>query len=218
MLFEGYVQPVIATTYAGRPTKLDGNPDHPVTRGASDAFMQVGDFRSLRSGTLESAAARGRALDLGCVRRALGRHASALARAQGEGLRILTGATTSPTLIRQIGDLAKQYPKMRWSRFEPVGSARQDEAMKLAFGRAVTPHYRLDQCDVIVSLDHDLLGPGPHQVMHANAWAQRRGEIAPDAGPQPAACGGKRAEPDRHGRLDAAALRSARVLPRWPRR
>ena len=71
---------------------------------------------------------------------------------QGEGLRILTGATTSPTLIRQMAELAKQFPKMRWHRFEPVGSARQDEAMKLAFGRAVTPHYRLDQCDVIVSL------------------------------------------------------------------
>ena len=47
VLFEGYAQPVIATTYAGRPTKLDGNPDHPVTRGASDPFMQVGDFRAL---------------------------------------------------------------------------------------------------------------------------------------------------------------------------
>ena len=54
--------------------------------------------------------------------------------------------------------------------------------MTLAFGRAVTPHYRLDQCDVIVSLDHDLLGPGPHQVPHAAAWAKRRGEIAPGQG------------------------------------
>src|SRR4029079_8442700 len=44
VLFEGYAQPVIATTYAGRPTKLDGNPDHPVTRGASDIFMQSAIF------------------------------------------------------------------------------------------------------------------------------------------------------------------------------
>ena len=39
--FEGYAQPVLATTYAGRPTKLDGNPDHPVTGGRSDPFMQA---------------------------------------------------------------------------------------------------------------------------------------------------------------------------------
>ena len=44
VLFEGYAQPVIATTYAGRPTKLDGNPDHPATGGASDAFMQSAIF------------------------------------------------------------------------------------------------------------------------------------------------------------------------------
>ena len=58
VLFEGYAQPVIATTYAGRPTKLDGNPEHPVTRGASDPFMQSGDFRALRSGAIEGSAAR----------------------------------------------------------------------------------------------------------------------------------------------------------------
>ena len=101
----------------------------------------------------------------------------------GEGLRILTvNATTSPTLIRQLGQLAEQYPKMRWSRFEAVGLARRDEAMALAFGQVVTPHYRLDQSSVIVSLDSDLLGPGLHQVAHARDWATHRGDAAPDAG------------------------------------
>ena len=35
---------------------------------------------------------------------------------------------------------------------------------------------------MIVSLDHDLLGPGPHQVTHAGAWANGRGEVAPGQG------------------------------------
>jgi molybdopterin-containing oxidoreductase family iron-sulfur binding subunit len=54
--------------------------------------------------------------------------------------------------------------------------------MTLAFGRPVTPHPRLDRCDVIVSLDDDLLGPGPRQVRHAGDWATRRGEVAPRQG------------------------------------
>jgi MoCo/4Fe-4S cofactor protein with predicted Tat translocation signal len=182
VLFEGYAQPLIATTYAGRPTKLDGNPDHPVTQGASDPFMQSAIFglydpeRSkipLRHGGPSTWAAFGAEL---LTLRARWRER------QGEGLRILTGATTSPTLIRQMAELAKQYPKMRWHRFEPVGTAGQDAAMTLAFGRAVAPHHRLDQCDVIVSLGDDLLGPGPHQVPHAAAWAQQRGERAPGQG------------------------------------
>ena len=106
----------------GRPTKLDGNPDHPVTRGASDPFMQSAIFglydpdRSktpLRDGGPATWARS-------CRTRAL---RDRWRDRQGEGLRILTGATTSPTLIRQMAELAKQYPKMRWHRFEPVGTA-----------------------------------------------------------------------------------------------
>jgi MoCo/4Fe-4S cofactor protein with predicted Tat translocation signal len=181
-LLEGYAQPVLATTYSGRPTKLDGNPEHPVTRGKSDAFMQSAIFglydpeRSklpMRDGAAASWADAEGAL-AGLRRRWRERN--------GEGLRILTGATTSPTLIRQMRELAQRYPDMRWHRYEPVGSARQDEAVIAAFGQPATPHYRLDRCDVIVSLDHDLLGPGPHQVPHAAGWATKRGEMAPGAG------------------------------------
>ncbi len=180
--FEGFAQPVIATTYAGRPTKLDGNPAHPATGGASDPFMQSAIFglydpeRSkvpLHRGAPSTWAAFG--AELLALRSRWREH-------RGEGLRVLTGATTSPTLMRQMQELAAQFPAMRWHRHEPVGAAAQDAAMTLAFGRAVTPHCRLDLCDVVVSLGHDLLGPGPHQVAHARAWASRRGETAPGQG------------------------------------
>src|SRR5204863_2113821 len=36
----GYV-PVVATTHDGRPTKVEGNPMHPASNGASDAFTQA---------------------------------------------------------------------------------------------------------------------------------------------------------------------------------
>ena len=182
MLFDGYAQPVIATCNDGRPTKLDGNPDHPVTRGASDPFMQSAVFglydperskQPWRANAPTTWAAFTGDLD---TLRARWREKS------GEGLRILTGDTTSPTLIRQMRELATQFPKMRWHRYEPVGAARPDRAATAAFGRPLASHLRLDECDVIVSLDDDLLGPGPHQVLHARDWAGRRGEVAPGQG------------------------------------
>lgn len=182
LLFNGYIQPVIATTYAGRPTKLDGNPDHPVTRGGSDAFMQAAIFGLYDPERSKAPLYDDVATTWNLFTGALADMRKRWQEREGEGLRVLTGTTTSPTLIRQFADLSKQLPKMRWSRFEPIGSAQRDAAMELAFGRAVAPHYNLDQCDVVVSLDDDLLGPGPHQVFHANGWAKRRGEIAPDAG------------------------------------
>jgi MoCo/4Fe-4S cofactor protein with predicted Tat translocation signal len=182
VLFEGYAQPVIATTYAGRPTKLDGNPDHPATRGASDVFMQSAIFGLYDPERSKAPRRNGVPATWGAFIAALTSLRAHWRGRRGEGLRILTGATTSPTLIRQFGELAKAYPKMRWHRHESVGSQRRDEAMALAFGRPVTPHHRLDRCDVIVSLDDDLLGPGPRQVMHALDWAKRRGEITPEQG------------------------------------
>jgi molybdopterin-containing oxidoreductase family iron-sulfur binding subunit len=66
--------------------------------------------------------------------------------------------------------------------FEPVGAGRRAEAMQAAFGRHVEPHYALKNCELIVSIDDDLLGPGPRQVAHARGWAQRRGETKPGEG------------------------------------
>jgi molybdopterin-containing oxidoreductase family iron-sulfur binding subunit len=180
--FEGYGQPVIATTYVGRPTKLDGNPDHPVTRGASDAFMQSAVFELYDPERSKLPLKDGVPSTWGAAAAALDQLRSRWQERQGEGLRVLTGTTTSPTLIRQMAELAKQFPKMRWSQYQPVGDARQNEAMALAFGRVVQPHYQLDKCDVIVSLDHDLLGPGPHQVAHAKAWGSKHGDVAPGDG------------------------------------
>ncbi|MGB7256952.1 MAG: TAT-variant-translocated molybdopterin oxidoreductase [Pseudolabrys sp.] len=182
VLFEGYAQPVIATTYDGRPTKLDGNPDHPATRGKSDAFMQSAIFGLYDPERSRMPMHNGGSASWADVDGAFAALRARWRERTGDGLRVLTGVTTSPTLTRQMAALAQQYPGMRWHRFEPVGHALQDDAMTAAFGRPVTPHYRLDRCDVIVSLDHDLLGPGPQQVMHAAAWATKRGEIAPNSG------------------------------------
>jgi molybdopterin-containing oxidoreductase family iron-sulfur binding subunit len=182
VLFEGYAQPVIATTYDGRPTKLDGNPDHPATRGKSDPFMQSAIFGLYDPDRSKIPTHRGVASTWTAFEAELAQLRTGWRERQGDGLRVLTGAATSPTFVRQMGDLAKQWPKMRWHRFDPIGPARQSEAMTLAFGRPVTPHYRLDRCDVIVTLGHDLLGPGPHQVSHAMAWSGKRGEHAPGQG------------------------------------
>lgn len=180
--FDGFAQPVVATTNAGRPTKLDGNPEHPVTRGASDVFMQSAIFELYDPERSKVPLHSGVPSTWNEFMGALADMRARWRERNGEGVRILFGPSTSPTLKRQLDELSRQFPKMRCSQSEPVALARQNEAMVVAFGRPVVPHYRLDQCNVIVSLDHDLLGPGPYQVAHANAWAQRRGETVPGSG------------------------------------
>lgn len=180
--FEGYVQPVITKTIAGRPIKLDGHPDHPATRGGSDAFMQAALFGLYDPERSKSPTHDGIPVTWGAVDQALATLREGWRNRRGEGLRILTGPTTSPTMIRQMGALADLYPQMRWHRHAPAMPRQQQAALAQAFGRAVSQHLRLDRCTTIVSIDDDLLGPGPHQVMQARAWSTRRGDATPGQG------------------------------------
>ena len=54
----------------------------------------------------------------------------------------------------------------------------------------------LDQAQVVVSLDDDLLGPGPRQAIHARAWGDRHGD-ARTRSPHEAVHGGDHSDPDR---------------------
>ena len=180
--FEGYVQPVLATTHAGRPTKLDGNPDHPASGGASDVFTQAAVLQLYDPDRSKAPLRDGAPATWAAFERELVAMRRDWAARRGEGLRILTGDVTSPTLIRQLGRLRSEMPVARTHFFEPVGGTLRHAAMRLAFGRDVDIHYRLENCEVAVCIDDDLLGPGPYQVTHARAWSQRRGELSPPHG------------------------------------
>jgi molybdopterin-containing oxidoreductase family iron-sulfur binding subunit len=182
LTFEGFAQPVVATTYDGRPTKLDGNPDHPLIRGGSDAFMQAAVLQLYDPDRSQTPLYQRAPATWADVEAALGAMRRDWSTKGGEGLRLLIGDVTSPTLIRQLTQFTTAFPKAKLHVHEPVGAAERRAAMQQAFGRPLDMHYRLDRCDVIVSLDDDLLGPGPRQVAHAWAWSQRRGDHAPGQG------------------------------------
>lgn len=170
--FAGWAQPVLATCHEGRPTKLEGNPAHPASRGRTDAFTQIaimGLYDPDRAAALtrRGAISTWDALLAELVRRQQGWR-------QGKGLAVLTGATTSPTLMRQMDDLAGRYPGFRWHVFEPVDEANRAAGLAQAFGRPVEPVPHLDRARVWLSLDDDALGPGPWQTFHAGRWADAR--------------------------------------------
>jgi len=172
--FDGYAQPVIATTWSGRPTKLDGNPDHPVTKGRSDAFMQAAVLSLYDPDRAQAPMRRGEPATWQDVTAAIGLLRSNWSADQGEGLRLLTGPVSSPTLLRQLDALGKQFPKMRIHLHTAAGETARSELTSAAYGQPLDMHYALDECDVIVSFDDDFLGPGPNQVRNARGWAASR--------------------------------------------
>ena len=172
--FAGYAQPVLGKTIDGRPVKLEGNPEHPALRGATDVFMQAALLGLYDPDRSQTPRHLGRPTTWDAADAALHARAAEIGAAQGEGFRLLTGAVTSPTLLRQIGELLARWPKARWHVLEPVNEDAALAAAQTVFGRPLSGHPQLDQAEVIVSLDDDLLGPGPRQALHGRQWSLRR--------------------------------------------
>ncbi len=174
VVFDGYAQPVVATTYSGRPTKLDGNPDHPVTKGRSDLFMQAAVLGLYDPDRAQGPTRRGEPVTWNDVAASISALRSDWGADQGEGLRLLTGPISSPTLLRQLDALRKQFPKMRIHLHEAAGQTAQRALALTVYGKPLDLHYALDACDIVVSFDDDFLGPGPNQVRYARGWASSR--------------------------------------------
>jgi molybdopterin-containing oxidoreductase family iron-sulfur binding subunit len=170
----GYAQPVLGTTYQGRPTKLEGLPEHPASQGAADAFTQAALLGLYDPDRSQGPRFGGRPADWDAFDAAMVANAARLDARGGEGLRLLTTQQTSPTFARQLRQLLERWPKARWHVLEPVGADAQLKAARQAFGRPLQPLPQLDRAEVVVALDDDLLGPGAAQTRNARLWSQRR--------------------------------------------
>ncbi|HEY1302738.1 MAG TPA: TAT-variant-translocated molybdopterin oxidoreductase [Vicinamibacterales bacterium] len=174
MPFAGAGVGLLVESHEGRPTKIEGNPDHPSSLGATDLFAQaaiLGLYDPDRSQTLTQ---------LGEIR-SFDAFASAMRdvlkvqeASQGAGLRILTETVASPTLGAQLDELLMRFPKAKWVQWEPFGRHNEREGSRLAFGEYVDARYEIEKADVILSLDADFMCAGNGGLKHARAFASRR--------------------------------------------
>ncbi|HWQ14343.1 MAG TPA: TAT-variant-translocated molybdopterin oxidoreductase [Roseiflexaceae bacterium] len=174
MTMGGYATGVLVESHEGRPTKVEGNPDHPASLGSTDAITQASILTMYDPGRSTTVLNAGQARTWADFLAALGPALDAQRGAQGAGLRILTGTVTSPTLAAQIQALLQGFPQARWYQYEPVGRGNTNEGARLAFGTDVNTIYRFERANVVVALDSDFLMEPGTGVRYARDFAQRR--------------------------------------------
>jgi molybdopterin-containing oxidoreductase family iron-sulfur binding subunit len=180
MTLGGYANPLLVESHLGRPTKIEGNDQHPASMGGTDIFAQASLLTMYdpdRSQTVMSMGdVRSWQAFLSAVRGPL----SAQKALQGVGIRILTPTISSPTLADQLRNFLKVYPQAKWHVYEPVNRDNVLEGAKMAFGQPVETRYDFSKADVIVSLDADFLYAGfPGNTRYIRDFASRRN---PDSG------------------------------------
>ena len=170
----GIANPVLVETHEYRPTKVEGNPEHPASLGSADVPTQASILGLYDPDRLQSFTYIGESRTYASFLIEFLRAVEKQKAKQGAGLRILTETVTSPTLGAQIQDLLKQYPGAKWSQWEPTGHGRR-MGTQLAFGQYLNPVYKFDQAEVVLSIDSNFLGNGPGGVRNARDFATRRG-------------------------------------------
>ena len=170
----GVASGVLVESHEGRPTKIEGNPDHPATLGACDVFSQASVLGLYDPDRGQSLMLEGEIGSWGELANALRDALNAQKSKNGAGLRILTETVTSPTLANQLRAIQKAYPESKWHQWEPAGPHSARAGASLAFGQPTNTYYNLANANTIVSLDSDFLASGVASLRYARQFAARR--------------------------------------------
>ena len=170
---------LIATAYEGRPIKLDGNPEHPFASGGivpgterhagSSAWAQAAILHLYDPDRSQNPVSAGKGTSLEGFRNAL----IELRKTLGQG-RILSEASSSPTIKYLREQLLAKYPGLSWHEYEPLSWDNERIGTKMAFGRSLRPIARLDKAETIVTIDCDLFVEHPASMRYSRDFARSR--------------------------------------------
>jgi molybdopterin-containing oxidoreductase family iron-sulfur binding subunit len=170
----GYGIGAIVESPEGRPTKIEGNPDHPASRGATDAVMQAAALALFDPDRSRAPLKNGQPASYGDFLSDMSRLTATMGESGGKGVALLLEATTSPTLTAQLDALRTRFPGLRIYQHDPLAANSGEEATRALFGKPLAPVYRLDRAAVIFSMDCDFLGEGPGRLAYARDFSAGR--------------------------------------------
>lgn len=181
MVMNGIAQALLARSNEGRPTKLEGNPEHPASLGSTDKFAQASLLTMYDPDRSQTVMFRGEGSSWDAFlnssqagKEGLKVELAEQQKKQGAGLRFLTETVTSPTLAFQIQEILKEYPQAKWYSYDPVGRSNAHKGAMLAFGSAVNAVYKFDQAARVLSLDSDFLIDMPGSLRYTSDFMKGR--------------------------------------------
>ena len=169
MTLGGVASALLAESHMGRPTKVEGNPEHPASLGATDLFAQASVLSLYDPDRSQVVTNLDRIRSWSAF--VEDTRSKTLADAR---LRLLTGTVTSPSLAALIQQVLSEYPQAKWHQYDAVTRSNLLHGTESAFGRAVATRYDFAAADVVVALDADFLTSGPGAVRYARDFMSRR--------------------------------------------
>ncbi len=174
----GDVIGLVAEVHENRPTKLEGNTEHPGSRGTSDLRTQASIFDLYdpdRTGDISKIDGQKRVVAKPEeFERVFRDKLKSLSADGGAKLRILSEATISPTFLRLRDAVKAKFPQATFHTYSALSEANVREGGRIAFGRPVSVVYDLAQAKVIVALDSDFLQTEAGMLRNTRGFALSR--------------------------------------------
>jgi molybdopterin-containing oxidoreductase family iron-sulfur binding subunit len=174
----GVAQGLVATSYDGRPVKLEGNKEHPLSNGATDQFAQA-SILQLYDPDRSRQVAKGAGDDYepgswSAFNQFAKQHFAARGGEKSSSIAVLAEPSSSATRAALKKAFQQGFPQATWHEYEPINRDNEIEGLRAAFGEAVRPHYWLEHAKIIACFDSDLLSAHPAALKHARDWAKGR--------------------------------------------
>ncbi len=170
---------VLVESHEGRPTKVEGNPKHPDSKGTTDQFAQASILDLYDPDRYSPVLKGGEASTWQAFEAFATDHFAAIRGRKGRGLYFLTEDAASPSLDRLREQIHTAMPEARWHVHEPINHANAQAGAVLAFGQPVVARARLERAEVVVTLDCDFLGVDEDGGRHLLGFAEARRGVSP---------------------------------------
>jgi molybdopterin-containing oxidoreductase family iron-sulfur binding subunit len=168
---------ILVTTNEGRPTKIEGNPSHPGSRGASNVFHQASILDLYDVNRSHNPREDGNSSSWDDFVSFAGEHFSDTSRR----IAFISEASGSPSFNRMKTRLLEKFPNARWATWEAYGPQNVLKGTEQAFGQKLRPVYKFGQAKVVISLDYDFMNLAPNNVASNMDYADARRVSSVDA-------------------------------------
>jgi molybdopterin-containing oxidoreductase family iron-sulfur binding subunit len=170
---------LVVKSREGRPIKVEGNPRHPASLGATDAFAQAAVLGLYDPDRSQAITYLGQPRTWSEAKLALRAELEELRRKKGVGLRILTETVVSPSLLDQLAGAEaaaalSQFPQAKWYQYDAARSDAVLRGTEFAFGERLNAMCVFSKADVVVALDADFLADPSKGLRYTRDFMSRR--------------------------------------------
>jgi len=172
--------PLVVKSHEGRPIKVEGNREHPINtvagraHGGSDLYAQASLLDLYDPDRAQRFTKGGNRIEREAALDQLAQFATQFSASRGAGVAVLMESSSSPSRDRLVKSLGARWPEARWFFHDAIDLGVAARAASLAYGRSVQPQYKLENAQVILSLDSDFTSPEEAPPRHIRGFANGR--------------------------------------------